>query len=405
MGVKVLTLKNRTKATDSRLQTNSGSPSIALLSKGGELTDRISRQLLEAGYGVVSCATGDELNDEIDVALLVMAEFVNPESFLNHVGNLLPELPVILISDAAGMHHVSDLLRDAVSRVDYLQFDRTLPELLRHVVTRNIKETRTRQRVKELGIQMRKVNRTVSQSLRELEADQQTGYRVQSALMPVSPQEIHGLTLKHRIQPSLILSGDFVDYFELADGRLLFFIADVSGHGSSGAMVTVLLKSLSSRLKNESDVMGLRSSSETLEWFNEELLLLGLEQHVAMFLGLIDEEGSRMQYANAGHFPSGILTGPNLVPGFLASGGLPLGLRTGSSYEDHRVNLPDRFLLTMFSDGVFELMTEMKLSDKERELLSMSSYGESDADTIFNALPIPPSGMASDDVAVFSITR
>ena len=50
-------------------------------------------------------------------------------------------------------------------------------------------------------------------------------------------------------------------------------------------------------------------------------------------------------------------------------------------------------------------MTEMKLSDKEKELLSMSSYGESDADTIFNALQIPLSGMANDDIAVFSITR
>ncbi len=391
-------------ATNPLQKTSSESLSIALLSEGGAIADQISGQLEESSYQVTVLYSGDNLADDFDVILLVLSEFPEPEHILKFVGNQLPELPVILIADAPGMNEVSELLRDAVSRIDYLQYDRELPELLLHVVTRNIKETRTRHRVKELGIQMRKVNRTVSQSLRELEADQQTGYRVQSALMPASPQEIGGLTLKHHIQPSLILSGDFVDYFELPDGRLLFFIADVSGHGSSGAMVTVLLKSLSSRLKNESDVLGLTSSSETLNWFNEELLLLGLEQHVAMFLGLIDEEGSRMQYANAGHFPSGILTSPGEASCFLASGNLPLGLRAHASYENHTVNLAEHFMLVMFSDGVFELMAEANLNDLESKLLSITVYGQSDADKIFGDLSVPGS-VTSDDVAVFSISR
>lgn len=356
-------------------------------------------------YPVTTACSGDDITDGFDAVLLILSEVTEPETALRQLGNMYPELPVVLIADAAGMTQVNDLLRDAVSRVDYLQYDDALPELLTHVLTRNIKETRTRHRVKELGVQMRKVNRTVSQSLRELEADQQTGFRVQTALMPDSPQEIRGLTLKHRIQPSLILSGDFVDYFQLPDGRLLFFIADVSGHGSSGAMVTVLLKSLSSRLISESDVLGLRSSAEMLNWFNEELMLLGLDQHVAMFLGLIDEEAARMQYANAGHFPSAVLTGPGREPGFLASGGLPLGLRARTHYENHTVNLPDEFMLVMFSDGVLELMAETKLIDRESTLLSMTVYGESDADTIFDELSKPTAQMSNDDVAVFSITR
>ena len=45
------------------------------------------------------------------------------------------------------------------------------------------------------------------------------------------------------------------------------------------------------------------------------------------------------------------------------------------------------------------------MSQEEVDALLKGVTGESDADTIFNALPIPPSGMANDDVAVFSITR
>ena len=111
-----------------------------------------------------------------------------------------------------------------------------------------------------------------------------------------------------------------------------------------------------------------------------------------------------MQYANAGHFPSGILTSPGEASCFLASGNLPLGLRAHASYENHTVNLAEHFMLVMFSDGVFELMAEANLNDLESKLLSITVYGQSDADKIFGDLSVPGS-VTSDDVAVFSISR
>jgi serine phosphatase RsbU (regulator of sigma subunit) len=229
-------------------------------------------------------------------------------------------------------------------------------------------------------------------------------------MMPQSPKEFHGLTLKHRIQPSMILSGDFIDYFELQDGRFLFYIADVSGHGSAAALITIILKSLSVRLLNEShsshdqEGLSLVTSNEILGWFNSELLRLGVEQHVTMFLGLMNASCSELQYSNAGHFPGAIVADAEQVR-YLEIGGLPLGIKRDVTYGRNTVVLPNTFVMVMFSDGVLEILSETTLKDKEKALLSLVNYGVSDTDSIAEQLNLKSITNVSDDVAVFSIVR
>ena len=66
--------------------------------------------------------------------------------------------------------------------------------------------------------------------------------KVQMKMLPENDQVIEGIYFEHLIKPSLYLSGDFLDYFKLDNDRVLFYFADVSGHGASSAFVTVLLK-------------------------------------------------------------------------------------------------------------------------------------------------------------------
>ena len=47
------------------------------------------------------------------------------------------------------------------------------------------------------------------------------------------------------------MSGDFTDYFKVGKSKVVFFLADVSGHGSSSAFATVLLKNLFARKRSD----------------------------------------------------------------------------------------------------------------------------------------------------------
>src|SRR5690606_40550624 len=75
------------------------------------------------------------------------------------------------------------------------------------------------------------------------------GRHIQLKLFPERGREIDGLQFDHLIKPSLYLSGDFLDYFQIDERNVVFYLADVSGHGASSAFVTVLLKNLTNRLQ------------------------------------------------------------------------------------------------------------------------------------------------------------
>src|SRR5690606_12608431 len=114
--------------------------------------------------------------------------------------------------------------------------------------------------------ELEKTNRELKESLNILKMDQIAGRQVQKSLLPVSPL-VHGeYRVAHRINPSLYLSGDFVGYNVVLDRFLIFYLADVSGHGASSAFVTILLRFILKRILRkhtyENDVTALLRAPE-----------------------------------------------------------------------------------------------------------------------------------------------
>ena len=178
----------------------------------------------------------------------------------------------------------------------------------------------------------------------------------------------------------------------------------MSGHGTSGAIVTVLLKSQSARLCNEFDDLGLKDAGQILGWFNRELVACGMPQHVTMFLGVIDKRGETLEYANAAHFPGTILTSQESTR-YLEAGGLPLGIYETAEYPCRRLEMPDFFSMVMFSDGVFEVMPKDPLKLKEKKLLSLVEYAGSDIAVLAEKLGLDEVEDVPDDIAVFTVVK
>lgn len=202
----------------------------------------------------------------------------------------------------------------------------------------------------------------------ELERDQRAGQYIQMGMLPPNPMGIGHYRLQHRVQPSLLLSGDFVDYFQISERYFACYVADVAGHGASSAFITVLLKNFSRRLRREYRVAMLSNPGEVLQWINEELIDQGIEKHVAMFFAIMDTQEERLNYANAAHFPPAALLVDGQYKG-LEQKAKPLGLFPGIKYQSLSADFPQGAKLVVFSDGILDLLSGGSIAAKEAALI------------------------------------
>src|SRR5690606_17672073 len=60
---------------------------------------------------------------------------------------------------------------------------------------------------------------------------------LQKRLLP-NPIELQNYKVETFFQPSAYLSGDWYDYWKLSDKEIMFYLADVSGHGVTSSLLT-----------------------------------------------------------------------------------------------------------------------------------------------------------------------
>ena len=238
--------------------------------------------------------------------------------------------------------------------------------------------------------------------LREIEQDQRAGRYIQMGMLPPSPSTIGAYEFRHAVRPSLMLSGDFVDYFRLSDRTVVTYMADVSGHGASSAFVTVLLKQFCYRLRKE----GARSVAEPadlLRRLNTELFEHAIDKHIAMWVGLLDLETHRLLHANAGHFPQPIHVRDGSAH-FLELTGRPLGLFPEVSYRQAELTLMPDDRLLVASDGVLEMLGSVPLEQKEQLLLTQAAAPFDEVGSFWEALGIGTEA-APDDISTLVVQR
>jgi len=383
-----------------------GKARLLVVEQPAEAESDLTRLLQGGGYVTTNVTVEGDCLSKIRAALpdLVLLslpnEQVDANSLILEILEFDADLPILLVSVEGQDENIANLMEAGAT--DFFRIFDGQGALLRYAVEKNI-ELRRRQLQQRISTEkVEELNLRLVESLKILERDQQAGFRVQQGMMPTSPSTIGQVTFDHKVFPSLILSGDFIDYFKLPDDRVLFYIADVSGHGASSAFVTVLLKSLSMRLQSEFHELDAETPGEILAWLNRELLQCDLEQHVTMFLGIIDCEKNLLEYSNAAQFPAAILSGEDGSQ-FLEIGGLPLGLYQSPEYDSRAVSLPSRFSIVMFSDGVFEIMPQQTLKAKEEHLLSVVKCENRNVEALAEQLGIANTRNVPDDIAVFTV--
>ena len=315
------------------------------------------------------------------------------------------ETPIIVLSGAGVMSDAVEALR--LGAADYLIKPLEDLAVLEHSVRRALDRAYLRGENQRYRDKLEAANRELQASLNLLQEDQNAGRQVQMNMLPVTPWSIEGLEFSHRIIPSLYLSGDFVDYFRVDERRVAFYLADVSGHGASSAFVTVLLKFMTTRLLYESRRNGTLPEfkpSEVLAHINRGLINTKLGKHVTMLGGVIDLEKNCLTYSIGGHLPLPVL----FVDGqasYLEGRGLPVGLFDDASYDDRVMELPPSFSLSLFSDGILDVLPGATLKEKEALLPEQVAAAGGTLDGLRQVFGLANLAEMPDDIALLVLSR
>jgi serine phosphatase RsbU (regulator of sigma subunit) len=315
------------------------------------------------------------------------------------------QVPAIMLSDVAEADRMMTALRLGAS--DFFLRPVEDKEALFRSIERCVRQRQLRRELQESRQRLEAANTELRGTVKMLEQDQQAGRQVQLRMLPATPLVIGDYVLSHTVIPSLYLSGDFTDYFTVGKNCVSFFMADVSGHGSSSAFATVLLKNLFARKRSDllrKDDSTVMSPVAMLKSANRELLDLGVGKFATMVVGLLDMEQNVLRYSVAGHLPQPVLVSREGAR-YLRGEGSAVGLMEDAHYDEHLVDLPDSFMLALFSDGILEILPPKNLIDKEKYFLDVFEQAAESPQELVTRLGLDKVETAPDDIAALFISK
>ena len=315
------------------------------------------------------------------------------------------QVPAIMFSDVVDTERMTTALRLGASDFFVRPVEDT--EALCKSIQRCVRQREMRRELDESRQRLEATNNELRATVKVLEQDQQAGRQVQLKMLPATPLVLGDYVVSHTVIPSLYLSGDFTDYFTVGDSYITFFMADVSGHGSSSAFATVLLKNLFARKR--SDYLRLHDDSvlspvAMLKHANKELLSLAVGKFATMVVGLLDMEHNTLHYSVAGHLPQPVLVSSSGAR-YLRGEGSAVGIMEEAAYEEHLIDLPESVMLALFSDGILEILPPRNLIEKEKYFLEVFEQTSESPDQLVTRLGLDRVDTAPDDIAALFISK
>lgn len=182
-----------------------------------------------------------------------------------------------------------------------------------------------------------------------LERELALASEIQQRFQPTAPPHVNGYELQGISFPCYEIGGDYYDFIEREDGRLVIALGDVSGKGTAAAL---LMSSLHAAVHAQAGSHD--SLVSTISAVNRYLAEnIPANRFVTLFYAELDPESGALSFLNAGHNPPLIVHSAGTVEQ-LASGGLPLGIKPDADYREGRTQLQPGDVLVVYSDGVTE---------------------------------------------------
>ena len=200
------------------------------------------------------------------------------------------------------------------------------------------------------AIRVENARLTEEQMERErLEREQQVASEIQQRFLPATAPIVAGYELQGISFPCYEIGGDYYDFIQREDGRLVVALGDVSGKGTAAAL---LMSSLHAAVHAQADIDN--SLAKTIGAVNRYLVeSIPANRFVTLFYAELEPKSGALAFLNAGHNPPLIVHSGGTMEQ-LAAGGLPLGIMPNADFREGRTQLHPGDVLVIYSDGVSE---------------------------------------------------
>jgi sigma-B regulation protein RsbU (phosphoserine phosphatase) len=195
----------------------------------------LTRALGEAGYTCRESASGVEALEMLhaDAPSLLLLDFHMPE--LNGAEVLsrlrgdadpaIAQLPAIMLTGHGG--RATEVLCLEAGANDFVTKPINLPVLKARIDTQL--------RLQSLRRQLQQQNDELEAWRKDLERDLAAARLTQQSLIPQKPPLLAGWEVAATYRPVIQVGGDIYGWLRMTDGRILFWIADATGHGAAAA--------------------------------------------------------------------------------------------------------------------------------------------------------------------------
>ena len=263
----------------------------------------------------------------------------------------------------------------------------------------------TQLRLRSMRRQLQRQNDELEEWRRNLERDLRAAQLTQQSLIPQKPPTIAGWEVATWYRPVIQVGGDIYGWLHMKDGRILFWIADGTGHGAAAALLTTLAKLLFHHGSVEHD-----GPATVMEAVNNDFRsIFGARSFMTAMCVAVDPATGRATVVGAGH-PPVLIAHHSGGTESIASVAPPLGLIEHPEFTETIVDLDSGDAFLLYTDGLFGAAKGERLRLTPERLERMLDHSAPSAEALLRgilnqAVPENSNDSLPDDVAALAVRR
>src|SRR5216110_3606888 len=263
----------------------------------------------------------------------------------------------------------------------------------------------TQLRLRSMRRQLERQNDELEKWRRDLERDLAAARLTQQSLIPQKPLLLPGWQIATCYHPVIQVGGDIYGWLRMKDGRVLFWIADGTGHGAAAALLTTLAKLLFHHGSVEHD-----GPARVMEAVNNDFRrVFGARSFMTAMCVAVDPVTGRATVVGAGH-PPVLIARRSGGTESIASVAPPLGLIEHPEFTETIVDLDSGDAFLLYTDGLFGAARGEQPRLTPKRLEKMLDHSAPNAEALLKgilnqAVPENSNDSLPDDVAALAVRR
>jgi phosphoserine phosphatase RsbU/P len=263
----------------------------------------------------------------------------------------------------------------------------------------------TQLRLRSMRRQLERQNDELEKWRRDLERDLAAARLTQQSLIPQKPLLLPGWQIATCYRPVIQVGGDIYGWLRMKDGRVLFWIADGTGHGAAAALLTTLAKLLFHHGSMDHDSPA--SLMEAVD--NDFRSTFGARSFMTAMCVALDPATGQAQVVGAGHPPLLVVRHDGTTES-IPSATPPLGLIKRAAFNETPVGLEPGDAFLLYTDGLFRWSKDERHRVTPERLEKVLDHSAPSADALLKRIaaqtaPENSAKTAPDDVAAIAVRR